>query len=127
MDFATYPLKLDGYFPLQRKVWRLTRQIPYGEIRFYKWIEQRLGSKGYRAVGQALAHNPFPLVVPCHRVIRENGSLAGYSSGVETKRKLLAKEGIDLILHESIWKIYPRTEELSPQEPYISHLKESSS
>ena len=102
VDFTTYPLKLDGYSPFQRRVWRLTQEIPYGEVRSYKWIAKRLGNKGYRAVGQALAHNPFPLIVPCHRVIREDGSLGGFSAGLEMKRKLLGKEGICLILHESI-------------------------
>jgi len=96
VDFTTYPLKLDGYPPFQKKVWRLTQEIPYGEVRSYKWIAKRLGSKGYRAVGQTLAHNPFPLIIPCHRVIRENKSIGGYSSGLEIKRKLLAKEGIYL-------------------------------
>lgn len=94
VDFTTYPLKLDGYSPFQREVWRLTQEIPYGEVRSYKWIARRIGSKGYRAVGQALARNPFPLIIPCHRVIREDRSIGGYSSGAEIKRKLLRREGI---------------------------------
>lgn len=93
VDFTAYPLKLWGYSPFQRKVWRLTQEIPYGEVRSYKWIAKRLGSGGYRAVGQALACNPFPLIVPCHRVIREDGSLGGFSAGLEMKRKLLRIEG----------------------------------
>ncbi len=96
VDFTNYSLKLEGYSPFQKKVWRFTQEIPYGEVRSYKWIAKRLGSKGYRAVGQALAHNPFPLIIPCHRVIRENKSIGGYSSGVEIKRKLLEREGINL-------------------------------
>ena len=102
VDFTTYPLKLDGYPPFQKKVWRLTQEIPYGEVHSYKWIAKRLGSKGYRAVGQALAHNPFPLIIPCHRVIGEDKTLGGFSSGPEIKRKLLRIERICLILHESI-------------------------
>jgi methylated-DNA-[protein]-cysteine S-methyltransferase len=96
VDFTNYSLKLDGYSPFQRKVWKLTQEIPYGEVRSYKWIAKRLGSKGYRAVGQALAHNPFPLIIPCHRVIREDKSLGGFSAGLEIKRKLLRKERISL-------------------------------
>jgi methylated-DNA-[protein]-cysteine S-methyltransferase len=96
VDFTNYSLKLDGYSPFQRKVWELTQEIPYGEVRSYKWIAKRLGSKGYRAVGQALAHNPFPIIIPCHRVIREDKSLGGYSSGLEIKRKFLRIEGIYL-------------------------------
>jgi methylated-DNA-[protein]-cysteine S-methyltransferase len=96
VDFTNYSLKLDGYSPFQRKVWKLTQEIPYGEVRSYKWIAKRLGSKGYRAVGQALAHNPFPLIIPCHRVIREDKGLGGFSAGLEIKRKLLRKERISL-------------------------------
>ncbi len=102
VDFTIYPLKLDGYTLFQRKVWELTQEIPYGEVRSYKWIAKRLGSKGYRAVGQALAHNPFPLIVPCHRVIREDKSLGGFSAGLDIKRKLLRKERISLIFQESL-------------------------
>lgn len=102
VDFTNYPLKLDRYSSFQRKVWRLTQEIPYGEVRSYKWIAKRLGSKGYRAVGQVLAHNPFPLIIPCHRVIREDKSLGGFSAGIEIKRKLLQIEGISLISQESI-------------------------
>jgi O-6-methylguanine DNA methyltransferase len=97
VNFTAYPLKLRGYSPFQRKVWRLTQEIPYGEVRSYKWIAKRLGSRGYRAVGQALAHNPFPLIIPCHRVIREDRSIGGYSAGLEIKRQLLEREGITLI------------------------------
>lgn len=96
VNFTNYSLKLDGYSPFQRKVWRLTQEIPYGEVRSYKWIAKRLGSKGYRAVGQALARNPFPLIIPCHRVIREDKSLGGFSAGLKIKRKLLRKERISL-------------------------------
>ncbi len=102
VDFTNYSLKLDGYSPFQKKVWKIAQEIPYGEVRSYKWIGKRLGSKGYRAVGQALAHNPFPLIVPCHRVIREDKSLGGYSSGLEIKRKLLRIEGIYLIPQQSL-------------------------
>ncbi|MFQ6065714.1 MAG: methylated-DNA--[protein]-cysteine S-methyltransferase [bacterium] len=96
VNFIAYPLKLGGYSPFQRKVWRVTQEIPYGKVRSYKWIAKRMGIKGYRAVGQALAQNPFPLIIPCHRVIKEGPSLGGFSAGIEIKRKLLEKEGINL-------------------------------
>ena len=96
IDFSDYPLKLDNCPPFTKKVWTLTRKIPYGELRSYKWVAEKIHTKGYRAVGAALARNPFPIIIPCHRVIRENGSLGGYSPGLKIKRKLLEKEGIQL-------------------------------
>lgn len=81
----------------QKKVWRATLAIPYGEVRTYGDIARQIGNPGaVRAVGGALGKNPFPIVVPCHRVICSNGQLGGFSSprGVELKKKLLAHEGI---------------------------------
>jgi methylated-DNA-[protein]-cysteine S-methyltransferase len=77
----------------QREVWQLTRIIPYGETRSYGWIAERLGRAGVgRAVGQALARNPLPIIVPCHRVVAKDGGLGGYSGGVAKKRYLLQLE-----------------------------------
>ena len=92
VNFMDYPLKLDGYSPFLIRIWTLTREIPYGGVRSYKWLAQKVCTRGYRAVGAALARNPFPILVPCHRVIRENGSLGGYSAGIELKKKLLKIE-----------------------------------
>ncbi len=79
--------------PFQRRVWAATREIPYGETRSYRWMACRIGSPGAaRAVGQALAANPFPIVVPCHRVIRSDGDLGGFGSRPELKRRLLEME-----------------------------------
>ena len=81
----------------EKKVWDITRSIPYGEIRTYKWIAEKLGNKNLsRAVGNALGRNPLLIVVPCHRVIRSNGDLGGFSSirGLELKRFLLKLEKI---------------------------------
>ncbi len=94
IDFSDYPLRLDNCSPFAKKVWTLTRKIPYGEVRSYKWIAEKIHTKGYRAVGAALARNPFPIIIPCHRVIRENGSLGGYSPELKIKRKLLEREGV---------------------------------
>ncbi len=88
-----YSLKMDNYSSFLIKIWTLTQEIPYGELRSYKWLSERAGTKGYRAVGAALARNPFPILVPCHRVIKKNGNLGGYSAGLELKKKLLEIEG----------------------------------
>jgi methylated-DNA-[protein]-cysteine S-methyltransferase len=77
----------------QREVWQLTRLIPYGETRSYGWIAERLGRAGEgRAVGQALARNPLPIIVPCHRVVAKDGGLGGYSGGLAKKGYLLRLE-----------------------------------
>ncbi len=77
----------------KRQVWRLTRLIPYGESRSYRWLAEQIGQpNAMRAVGQALAQNPLPIIIPCHRVVASNGKLGGYSGGVEMKRRLLHLE-----------------------------------
>ncbi len=79
----------------ERAVWMAARSIPWGRARSYKWIAESIGRpRSYRAVGNALSKNPMLIVVPCHRVIRGNGGLGGFSSGLKVKRKLLALEGI---------------------------------
>jgi methylated-DNA-[protein]-cysteine S-methyltransferase len=85
-------LDLSPATDFQRQVWRLTRLIPYGETRSYGWLAKRLGKIGAaRAVGQALARNPLPIIIPCHRVV-SNGGLGGYSGGVGVKKSLLRLE-----------------------------------
>ena len=77
----------------QRRVWQELIAIPHGETRSYSEIAARLGlPKGQQAVGRACATNPVPLVVPCHRVLRQDGGLGGYRWGMERKRALLARE-----------------------------------
>jgi methylated-DNA-[protein]-cysteine S-methyltransferase len=90
-------LDLEGY-PLFRKgVWQVLRTIPYGQTRSYGWVARKLGRpKSARAVGQACGANPFPLVIPCHRVVAGNGSLGGFSGGLPVKRRLLDLEGCRL-------------------------------
>lgn len=71
----------------QWKVLKATLEIPFGETRTYKWIAEKVGSPlAVRAVGQALKKNPYPVVIPCHRVIKSDGALGGYA-GTNTKRK----------------------------------------
>jgi len=77
----------------QRRVWQELRQIPFGETRTYAEVAQAIGQpKATRAVAQACATNPVALVIPCHRVVREDGDLGGYRWGMERKRALLKRE-----------------------------------
>ena len=79
----------------QQRVWAALRAIPYGETHTYGELAAAIGSpSASRAVGMANHHNPTPIVIPCHRVIGANGTLTGYAGGLETKRRLLALEGI---------------------------------
>jgi methylated-DNA-[protein]-cysteine S-methyltransferase len=78
----------------EQKAWLALREIPYGETRTYKWLAEKVGSpKAARAIGQALKKNPLPIILPCHRVIASDGSLGGFSCGVEIKKRLLMHEG----------------------------------
>jgi methylated-DNA-[protein]-cysteine S-methyltransferase len=77
----------------EQKIWLSLKDIPYGETRTYKWLAERIDNpKAVRAVGRALSRNPLPIVLPCHRIIESDGSIGGYSSGVERKRRLLDME-----------------------------------
>ena len=77
----------------QRAVWEATRTIPYGETRSYEWIAQRVGNpEAARVVGQALKSNLFPIILPCHRVVGKDGSLTGFSCGIDIKKRLLDME-----------------------------------
>jgi AraC family transcriptional regulator of adaptative response/methylated-DNA-[protein]-cysteine methyltransferase len=78
----------------QRRVWEELRRIPYGETRSYAEIAEAVGApRAVRAVGRACATNPVALIVPCHRVVREDGGLSGYRWGLARKRALLEREG----------------------------------
>ena len=86
---------LGSLTPFQRKVLEAVKTIPSGETRSYKWVAGRIGNpKAARAVGQSLKKNPYPGIIPCHRVIRSDGKLGGYSKGTQKKKKLLKKEGV---------------------------------
>lgn len=76
-----------------KKVWLALKGIPYGETRTYKWLAEKVGKPtAFRAVGRALSRNPIPILLPCHRVIESDGSIGGYSSGIDIKRRLLEIE-----------------------------------
>ena len=80
----------------QQKVLRAEHAIPRGAVSTYGRIAAHIGTpRGARAVGRALAANPFPIIVPCHRAIRSDGSLGGYQGGTEMKRALLEMEGVE--------------------------------
>ena len=83
----------------QRKVWLYLKKIPRGKVKTYSEVAKAIGKPlAVRAVANAIAKNPYSPRIPCHRVIRSDGSLGGYSGkgGVKTKRFLLKKEGIRL-------------------------------
>jgi AraC family transcriptional regulator of adaptative response/methylated-DNA-[protein]-cysteine methyltransferase len=94
------PLDVRGS-AFQEAVWSELRKIPLGETRSYADIAAAVGKPGaVRAVGTANGSNPVSVLVPCHRVIRSDGSLGGYGGGLENKKKLLAAEGITLAAPE---------------------------
>jgi AraC family transcriptional regulator of adaptative response/methylated-DNA-[protein]-cysteine methyltransferase len=88
--------------PLQRRVWRALREIPAGETTTYAALAARLGlgRAAARAVGAACGANPIAVAIPCHRVVRADGSLAGYRWGIERKRELLRRERQDWAARE---------------------------
>lgn len=87
------PFNPDGT-DFHKKVWNEVMKIPYCSTITYEQLAKRIGDlKSIRAVGKANGSNPIPIVIPCHRVVGKNGSLVGYSAGLEMKRKLLIMEG----------------------------------
>jgi O-6-methylguanine DNA methyltransferase len=88
--------KMKSYSLFEQSVWKACARIPAGETRTYAWIATQIGKPGAsRAVGTALGRNPFAPTIPCHRVVRSDGKMGGYSGrgGIKTKIKLLKKEG----------------------------------
>jgi methylated-DNA-[protein]-cysteine S-methyltransferase len=83
--------------PFESSVYAVVRRIPRGRTRSYRWVAQQLGDAGLaRAVGNALNRNPFAPEVPCHRVIRSDGSIGGFARGSSRKLALLRREGVIL-------------------------------
>ena len=96
VDLSPVALDMDGVPEFHRRVYDAARAIPAGETRSYGEIAGRLGEPGAaQAVGRALGRNPFPVIVPCHRVLAADGTLRGFSApgGLATKRRMLAIEG----------------------------------
>lgn len=94
---ARIDLDLRGHTDFERDVWLKALEIPRGEVRPYGWIAAEIGRpKAVRAVGTALGHNPVPIIVPCHRVVRTDGTIGQYSlGGPANKRTILRSEGLD--------------------------------
>jgi O-6-methylguanine DNA methyltransferase len=90
-------LDLRGHSPFEQDVWHKALEIPRGEVRPYGWVAAEIGRpRAVRAVGTALGHNPVPLIVPCHRVVRTDGTIGQYSlGGPQNKRTILRSEGLD--------------------------------
>jgi methylated-DNA-[protein]-cysteine S-methyltransferase len=83
--------------PFSKRLLQATARIPFGETRTYRDMATAAGNPlAVRAAGNALGHNPIPIVVPCHRVLRTGGGLGGYTGGLDRKVKLLANEGVEL-------------------------------
>lgn len=96
IDFSRVLLDFSDLPPFYKRVYEIVRKIPYGKVISYKMLAEKVGkSKGARAVGQAMARNPFLIVVPCHRVIKNNGEIGDFGLGEDFKKWLLKMEGID--------------------------------
>lgn len=95
VDFSLNHLDLAVCGIFQQQVLRLEFQIPRGKVSTYGCLAGRLGRpRAVRAVGTALARNPFPIIIPCHRTIRSDGTLGGFGGGLKMKRALLEMEGV---------------------------------
>jgi methylated-DNA-[protein]-cysteine S-methyltransferase len=86
--------RITSQMNFNQKVWAITARIPRGKVVTYADIARVLKSRGYRAVGNALNHNPYAPAVPCHRVVGSNGALTGFAGGIPAKRRLLEEEGV---------------------------------
>ena len=87
------PLDFSGATEYQQRVWKACKKIPYGKTRTYTELAAAAGApRASRATGSALGANPLPVIVPCHRVLKTDGSLGGFSLGVDVKKKLLSIE-----------------------------------
>jgi len=97
IDFSAYiDLNSLKSTEFEKKVYIETMKIQKGEVKTYKEIGESIGSKGYRAVGNALNKNPIPLIIPCHRVIGSNSKLTGFNGGISLKKQILVNEGIKI-------------------------------
>ncbi|MBU7015773.1 MAG: MGMT family protein [Theionarchaea archaeon] len=93
-EVFSYPFEISGT-PFQRAIYEAVQKIPKGRVTTYKGVAEKIGSRAFRAVGQALHSNPVPFLVPCHRVIGSDRSLTGFGGGVDLKRTILEKEGVE--------------------------------
>jgi O-6-methylguanine DNA methyltransferase len=97
IDFGGTEIEVDGWTQFQRDILDALRRVPYGEVVSYSELARLAGyPRAQRAAGTFCAHNRFPLVVPCHRVVSSNGIGSYGSLGLDYKRRLLALEGVTL-------------------------------
>jgi O-6-methylguanine DNA methyltransferase len=91
----TVPIDLSGLTEFQKVILNTLRLVPRGEVRTYKELASLAGRpKAIRAVGNTMARNPVPILIPCHRVVPSTGGVGNYGLGVQMKRELLAREGV---------------------------------
>ena len=95
VKFPIDVLDLSICYPFQVKVLKAEWSIPYGNAAYYRSVARKIDSTAYRAVGNALARNPFPLIIPCHRAIRSDRTLGGFQGGLKMKRRILELEGVE--------------------------------
>jgi len=100
IDFSGFTLDLAGQDPFFRRIYDAARQVGWGHTTTYGTLAKELGAgpEAARDVGQAMANNPVPLIIPCHRVLAAGGKLGGFSApgGATAKERMLALEGVDL-------------------------------
>jgi methylated-DNA-[protein]-cysteine S-methyltransferase len=97
VDFDRYKVDLVKHPRFLRRALMAARRIPRGQVRSYSSLAAAAGNpRAARAAGQAMARNPVPIIIPCHRVIASDGSLGGFGGGLEMKRALLELEGVRL-------------------------------
>ncbi len=90
-------LDISGLSPFQVKVLHLLQKVPRGQVRTYSWLAGKAGHPGAaRAVGNTMARNPIPILIPCHRVVPSTGGVGHYGLGSALKRELLRREGVEL-------------------------------
>ena len=82
---------------IEKKIYRKLLQVPSGKITTYKELAKSVGlQNGQRVIGQIMKKNPFPVIIPCHRVVKSNGEIGGYAYGISIKKNMLVKEGISI-------------------------------
>lgn len=103
VNFSMKYVKIDQCHDFQRRVLLETMQIPWGSVTSYGDLAKKISAPGAaRAVGSALAKNPFPLIIPCHRVVKSDGSVGQFGGGAELKKALLRLEGVQIDDRERI-------------------------
>ena len=93
IDFLS-DVDISSRSPFEQKVLTETRKIKFGKTMTYSELAEKMGSKAYRAVGNALGKNPIPIIIPCHRVVAKKG-IGGYSEGIYIKTRLLELERLN--------------------------------